>query len=332
MNRPLLVVTGGMGRVAGVLRPRLRERYRLRLVDRVAGPVAAGEEAVVTDLASPAAAEEALRGADALLHLAGEPEPGADWERLYASNIVLTARVLAAAAAVPKIVFGSSLHAAGGDNRPEYYPVDPTREPHPCCAYGVSKVVAESLARLHTGTYGSSVVCLRLGLTGFPLTEPGHAGLWLSDDDAGRLVVAGLAAEVGFGVYFGVSAHSPPHWDTARTTDELGYVPKDDPAALLEERGRCRACTGDTSPHAAPAPNGSGRSARWVLGRALWTLPVPRSPALQEDARTWRSRLAPKAATVCATSTASSTATGSDHPPLAECSRPRPSGPRQAMR
>ncbi|SEG80651.1 hypothetical protein SAMN05216223_11272 [Actinacidiphila yanglinensis] len=98
-------------------------------------------------------------------------------------------------------------------------------------------VVAESLAWLHPDTHDSSVVCLRLGPTGFPLTGPVHALLWLSDDDAGRLVVAAPAAEVGFGVYVGVSAPTPRHWDAARTMDESGYVPKDDPADLPDERG-----------------------------------------------------------------------------------------------
>ncbi|WP_433890297.1 NAD-dependent epimerase/dehydratase family protein [Streptomyces sp. CA-111067] len=234
-DRPLLVVTGGMGRVAGVLRPRLRPRYRLRLVDRVGGPVTQDEELVVTDLASKEAARSAMVGADALLHLAGEPSPTAQWERLYATNIVLTERVLAAAADVPRIVFGSSVHAAGGDSRPERYPIDPAWEPHPCCAYGMSKVVGEALARMHADTHGSSVVSLRLGLTGFPLTDPGHARLWLSDDDAGRLVTAALTAEPGYGVHFGVSANAIPHWDTTSSARDLGYLPQDDPSDVLAE-------------------------------------------------------------------------------------------------
>jgi nucleoside-diphosphate-sugar epimerase len=233
VSAPLLVITGGTGRVAGVLRPRLRPHYRLRLVDRVAGPITTGEELMVTDLATDAAAESAVRGADAVLHLAGDPSPAAAWETLYGSNIALTARVLAAAAAVPKIVIGSSVHAAGGDNRPERYPVSPTLPPNPCCPYGMSKVVGESLARLHADTHGTSVICLRLGLTGFPLTEPGHAALWLSDDDAARLVRAALSADVRYGVYFGVSANSTRHWDTTATRRELGYAPRDDSAAVL---------------------------------------------------------------------------------------------------
>lgn len=237
MTRPLLVVTGGMGRVAGVLRPRLRAHYRLRLVDKVPGPTAAAEEMMVADLSSAAQARTALHGADAVLHLAGEPSPTADWQRLYTGNVQLTSCVLAAAAAVPKIVIGSSVHAAGGDNQPERYPVDPAWEPHPCCAYGTSKVVGECLARLHADTFGSSVICLRLGLTGFPLTEPGHAGLWLSDDDAGRLVTAALSADVRYGVYFGVSANSARHWDTTSATRELGYLPQDDASDQLTAVG-----------------------------------------------------------------------------------------------
>lgn len=231
MTRPLLVITGGMGRVAGVLRPRLRSRYRLRLVDRVAGPVTDGEELVVTDLTS--AVPEALRDADAILHLAGNPSPTADWDSLYEANIALTRRLLDAAAGVPKIVLASSVHAAGGDSRPQCYPVDPASAPNPCCAYGLSKIVCESLGRYHAETLGSSVICLRFGLTGWPLTDLGHVGVWLSDDDAGRLVTAALSADVRFGVYFGVSANSIRHWDTTSATRDLGYRPRDDSADIL---------------------------------------------------------------------------------------------------
>ncbi len=232
MTLPLLAITGGLGRVAGVLRPHLRSAYRLRLVDRIAGPVEDGEELVVADLAS-ASASEAVRDADAVLHLAADASPDATWDSLYRTNIALTRQVLDASVDVPRIVYASSVHAAGGDNSPERYPIDPTWAPRPCCAYGMSKVVGETLARYHADAHGASVICLRLGMTGFPLTHPGHRALWLSDDDAGRLVMAALSAAVRFGVYFGVSANSTRHWDITRTVRELGYAPQDDSADLL---------------------------------------------------------------------------------------------------
>jgi nucleoside-diphosphate-sugar epimerase len=231
VSAPLLVITGGMGRVAGVLRPRLRSRYRLRLVDKIAGPTAEGEELIVADLAS--AAPEVLHGADAVVHLAGQSHPDVDWDALYQGNIALTRQVLDAAAGVPKIVLGSSVHAAGGDNLPEHYPVDPGRTPNPCCPYGMSKVVMEALGRYHAHAHGTSVVCLRLGLTGWPLDYRGHLGVWLSDDDAARLVTDALRADVGFGIYFGVSANSVNHWDTTSARRELGYAPQDDASRRL---------------------------------------------------------------------------------------------------
>jgi hypothetical protein len=65
--------------------------------------------------------------AAAALHLAGNPEPTAAWDDLYRANVVITRRVLAAAAGheVGRIVLGSSVHASGGHNRPDRYPIDP---------------------------------------------------------------------------------------------------------------------------------------------------------------------------------------------------------------
>ena len=73
---PLLVVTGGLGRVAGVLLPSLAARFRLHLVDRAAGTTSVlVDRASVGDLTNPGFTEEVTSGADAVLHLAGNAEP-----------------------------------------------------------------------------------------------------------------------------------------------------------------------------------------------------------------------------------------------------------------
>ncbi|HEY3001642.1 MAG TPA: NAD(P)-dependent oxidoreductase [Kribbellaceae bacterium] len=235
---PLLVVTGGLGRVAGVLRSRLAERYELRLVDRETGRAAPGD-VIVADLAVPGAAGRVLAGADAVLHLAGDADPRIGWDRAYRANVVPARAVLDAAARhrIPRVVLASSLHVLGEYNRPEYRPVSDELPPRPCCPYGLSKVVVEALGRLHAGTTGASVVCLRLGLTGWPLTEARYLGMWLSDDDAGRLVRAALTTTVRYGTYIGVSANTRHHWDTAHAADDLGYHPHDDSEHLAATAG-----------------------------------------------------------------------------------------------
>lgn len=237
-SRPLVVVTGGLGRVATVVLPWLRKQYRVRLVDR-AVPRDRLDELVQADVSDPEAAREVLSGADALVHLAGNSSPWQTWDSVYAANVRPTQAVLEAAAAhaVPKIVLASSLHASGEYNRPQYRPVDPRLDPRPCCPYGLGKVVLESLGRIHADRTGASVTCLRLGLTGWPPSERRYLAQWLSDDDAGRLMLAALQARERFGVHFGVSANTRNYWDITSARHELGYRPEDDSEALADQAG-----------------------------------------------------------------------------------------------
>lgn len=237
-HAPLVVITGGLGRVATVLLPWLRKHYRLRLVDR-ATSTAPVDEVAQADISDPEAAYRVFAGADAILHLAANSSPWQTWDSVYAANVRTAQAVLEAAAAhnVPKLVLASSLHALGEYNRPAHWPVDPRLDPRPCCPYGVGKVVLEALGRTHADRSGASVTCLRLGLTGWPPTERRYLGQWLSDDDAGRLVLAALRAGERYGVHFGVSANTRNHWDITSARHELGYRPEDDSEALADQAG-----------------------------------------------------------------------------------------------
>jgi len=242
-REPLVVVTGGLGRVATVLRPYLRPRYRLRLVDRAMPsepiPAEPGVEVRQVDIGDPDAAYEVFDGADGILHLAANSSPWQDWNSVQVANVGSAQAVFEAAAAraVPKVVLASSLHAMGEYNRPQYRPVSPLLDPRPCCPYGLGKVVMEALGRSHAKRTGASVTCLRLGLTGWPLTEERYLGMWLSDGDAGRLVLAALQAREQYGVHFGVSANTRNQWDITSARHELGYVPEDDSELLADRTG-----------------------------------------------------------------------------------------------
>lgn len=237
-REPLVVITGGLGRVAGVVLPQLRKHYRLRLVDRSA-PVASGDEVLQADIGDPDATYQAFEGADAILHLAANSSPWQTWDSVYAANVRPVQNVLDAAAAhaVPKLVLASSLHVMGEYNRPRYWPVDPRVDPRPCCPYGLGKVVLEALGRTHADRTGASVTCLRLGLTGWGLSERRYLGQWLSDGDAGRLMLAALNAREHYGVHFGVSANTRNHWDITSARHELGYRPEDDSELLADRAG-----------------------------------------------------------------------------------------------
>ena len=73
----VLAITGGSGRIGTALRPYLRLEYRLRLLDvrEPSDTPGSGEEFQRIDVATLSAVEAALDGANAVLHLAGQPNP-----------------------------------------------------------------------------------------------------------------------------------------------------------------------------------------------------------------------------------------------------------------
>lgn len=227
-TRPVLLVTGGLGVVGTLLRPALRQHYHLRIVGK-GSPELPTDDYRAGDLLDPAFTEDAVRDVDAVLHLAANAQPRSGWQQT-ADNVAMTQILLKAAQrqGVPKIVLASSIHAAGLNYRDGEAPVDPAALPRPCCPYGVSKVACEALGRLHAVHTGASVLSLRLGLVGWPLTERDYNPTWLSDRDAQALVVHALLSSVRQGVYFGVSRYASAFWSLANAQSELGWLPVDD--------------------------------------------------------------------------------------------------------
>ncbi|MEU7868993.1 NAD(P)-dependent oxidoreductase [Dactylosporangium sp. NPDC049140] len=217
----MIVITGAAGGVAG----RLRLDVEVRRTD-----IAARPGFVTGDLTDAGFAREVLAGADAVVHLAGQADPGTPWAGLRGPNADVTVNVLDAAVAngVRRVVLASSLHAMAGHVDAGRTFVAEDLPPYACCPYGAAKVLAEQLARSYTDVWGLSAVCLRLGgVAERPLGRSWCAG-WLSPGDLNRLVAAALAADVGFGVYHGVSANTPRVYGCTLP----GYEPRDDSAAF----------------------------------------------------------------------------------------------------
>jgi len=227
---PTVVVTGAAGGVGRLLLPALGG-FDVRATDRVDLP-----GIVSGDLADPAFTAGVTAGADAVVHLAGTPDPGSSWAQLRTPNADVVDTLLAAAVAngVGRVVLASSMHAVGGHVDSGLRSVREDAPAYPCCAYGAAKVFAESLARVYHDQWGLSVVCLRLGgVRDRPVATSWLPG-WLSPGDLGRLVVAALRAGVGYGVYHGVSANTGTSWDISLARAQLGYHPVDDSATFAE--------------------------------------------------------------------------------------------------
>ncbi|QLJ01054.1 NAD(P)-dependent oxidoreductase [Streptomyces sp. NEAU-sy36] len=238
-----VLLTGAAGRIGTLMRPLLPEYgHTLRLFD--VRPVEGVPDAVTADLADPVALREAVRGVDAVLHLAGISLE-APFEKILKTNIEGTYRLYEAAreAGVRRIVFASSNHAVGFAPvpRPGEAPV-PVGTPHrPDTLYGLSKCFGEDLAQYYWDKHGLETVSVRIGSC-FPEPDSVRAlSTWLSPADCARLFHAALTAEhVGHTVVYGSSANTRLWWDLS-SARALGYTPRDDSepyaARLLAEQG-----------------------------------------------------------------------------------------------
>jgi len=145
----MVLVTGGTGFIGTHLVRRLlgagqAVRCLVRSQTR-ARSLPAGVEAVYGDLTTGSGLPQALRGADALIHLAGVTKAvaAADY---YAGNTRATRNLAAATAGLGlRLVHVSSLAAIGPSL--DGYPVTEDSEPHPLTHYGKSKLEAELAIR-----------------------------------------------------------------------------------------------------------------------------------------------------------------------------------------
>jgi uronate dehydrogenase len=226
-DRAGLLLTGAAGRIGRAIRPVLDQRWDVIATDLAGTGMAALD---VTDLA---ACRRYCRGVDAVVHLAGDPNPGAGWETLLPANVIGTHNIAQAAmdARVRRLVLASSAQAVAG------YPPgrqiraeDRVRPPN---LYGATKAWAEAIGSWVAATSATTVVVLRIGayLPAQPAGEaatPRNRAAWLSPGDAARLVVAAVTADVDYFVANGISANRYQHLDLATTRAAIGYQPVDD--------------------------------------------------------------------------------------------------------
>ena len=258
---PTLVLTGARGNLGGKLAAALGTHYTLRCLD-----LQGGGDCIAADLgAFDDSWARHFKGAQAVLHFAGEPRPTAPWALVHRANIVATANVLRAARmhGIERVIFASTNQVMAGYRFSEKL-VTTDMPPAPLNPYAVSKLFCEEAGRAFESETGISFIAFRIGniLPGENIPHPAMGigiwgqQMWLSNRD---FIAAAQAALVVPGVPFAilnlVSNNPGMRWDLAETRRVLGYSPKDGFAA-----------------HAAPedvAEDQMARSARLVPGQWL---------------------------------------------------------------
>ncbi|WP_405391531.1 NAD(P)-dependent oxidoreductase [Streptomyces sp. NBC_01102] len=225
-----VLLTGAAGGLGTLMRGLLPAYgYELRLFDVT--PVEGEPDAVTADLCDKEALREAVRGVDAIIHLAGISLE-ASFDKILRSNIEGTYNLYEAAReeGVGRIVFASSNHAIGYTPRPTAGdPLIPTDTPHrPDTFYGLSKSFGEDLAQFYWDKHGVETVSVRIGSCFAEPTSVRMLSVWMSPGDGARLFHAALTApDVRHTVVYGSSANTRLWWDLT-TARSLGYAPQDD--------------------------------------------------------------------------------------------------------
>ena len=257
-RRPIVLLTGATGYIAGQLLPALRERYDLRLVDvrdtDGDGNAVPGVELVDVLSADRATLERLFDGVETVVHCGYiRPRPDAVYED-ERRNVDMMQRVydMALASGVRRVVAASTNQAAKWYEQPWYAGrrdrVTPEDYPRPESFYGWAKAAYESLGFVYAcGGLGRKleVVQIRivapreLDLDSFAGAPPARiirelAG-YLSERDNQQLFVKSIEAEnieddhgVPFQIFYGVSNNARTFWSITNARRVIGYAPQDD--------------------------------------------------------------------------------------------------------
>jgi nucleoside-diphosphate-sugar epimerase len=162
-----VVVTGGSGKGgAWVVRDLRDHGHDVLNVDARHDGSAFGL-CLVTDLTDLGQTQDALAGADAIVHFAAIPAPQLRPEgETFRINALSTYNVFAAAVAhkVRRVVWASSETVLGlpFDRPPDFAPIDESIVPRPESSYSLSKLVGETMAAQFARRSGIGFVGLRI--------------------------------------------------------------------------------------------------------------------------------------------------------------------------
>jgi nucleoside-diphosphate-sugar epimerase len=187
---PRIVVTGGSGQAGrAVVRDLLEHGHDVVSVDLAASPELSCPQ-LTADLTEFGETVEALRGADAVVHLAAIRAPGLRTEEVtFRINTTSTYNVFSAAPllGLQRVVWTSSETVFGlpfDREQPAYAPLDEDHPAYPQSSYALSKLVSEEMARQFNRRTGLPYLALRPSNIMDPADYQGFPEFW--DDPRAR--------------------------------------------------------------------------------------------------------------------------------------------------
>jgi NAD+ dependent glucose-6-phosphate dehydrogenase len=240
-----VLLTGAGGHVGQAVLQGLADEYEWQLMyhnppaEEPDFPYVTGECEDYDDVAA------AVEGADAVIHLAGDPRPSAPWSSVLANNIDGTKQMFQAAVdeGCETFVYASSNHAVGAfeteERTPEMYRdhtepfLDGTELPRPGNFYGISKAAGETIGRYYHDEYGISVCNIRIGNLNEdhpPIDYERGQAMWLSMRDCAQIHKCALEADYDYEIVYGISDNDRKYYSLERAKEVLGYEPQDNSA------------------------------------------------------------------------------------------------------
>jgi nucleoside-diphosphate-sugar epimerase len=236
-----ILVTGGCGRIGSDFIKSNAGRYTFRAMDRIAwdrdkhGDFPG--EASVADLQDLEVCRRACQGMEAVIHLAADPNPAAEFASLLPNNIITPYNMFTAAAEAGcrRFIFASSLHAIEGYPPEKEVSIDMPIWPKNL--YGVTKCFGEALGIYFAYHQGLPTLAVRIGTywprdRHFTPSERDKRS-YVSADDLNQVLVKCLEATgIQFAIVHANSNNRFKRLDISATICDFGYQPQADAFAI----------------------------------------------------------------------------------------------------
>lgn len=163
-----VLITGATGTIGQAITKHLESNYTLTLVDRdfdkFPKDLAPEATKLTLDLSNSHAWEGLLDEVEFIIHLAGNPDPFAEFDQLWEANFMIPKLLFEyaeKASHLKRLIFASSIHAVDGYPKGEEIKVtDPIR---PDGYYGISKIYMETVANFYAYQKGLQSIGIRIG-------------------------------------------------------------------------------------------------------------------------------------------------------------------------
>ncbi len=239
-TQKVILLTGSAGAIGMSLQHELGKDYHFRCLDIRKVPHAQDFRRV--NITNFKAVLKAMRGVEAVIHLAANPSVDQPWQDVYTSGINGTYNVFEAARqlGIKKIIYASTNHVSGWRQVLKEPHITPEQAIRPDSLYAVGKAFGEALGQYFCDRYEMSIICLRIGWfqTEPKLYVPNDPLLatWCRSRDLAQMVRRSLEHEnLGFQIFYAISGNTRRYWDISNAQAILGYEPEDNAENLLND-------------------------------------------------------------------------------------------------